>query len=39
MIDGKDHVTPYLYARWATHDLHVKDSGIMMPLLQVKQDF
>jgi Ni/Fe-hydrogenase subunit HybB-like protein len=27
-IDGKDHVTPYLYARWATPDLRVKDSGI-----------
>lgn len=27
-IDGKDHVQPYLYARWATADLHIKDSGI-----------
>src|ERR1700743_1366381 len=23
---GKSHIEPYLYARWATHDLHVKDS-------------
>src|ERR1700744_4608766 len=24
-VDGKAHVEPYFYARWATTDLHVKD--------------
>src|ERR1700744_6192666 len=27
-IDGKDHIEPYLYSAWATHDLTIKDSGI-----------
>lgn len=27
-VDGKAHIEPYLYARWATPDLHIKNSGI-----------
>ena len=27
-VEGKDHIEPYLYARWATPDLRIKDSGI-----------
>jgi hypothetical protein len=37
--NGKSHVTPYLYASWATHDLHVKDSGIYDNLVSGKSGF
>jgi hypothetical protein len=37
--DGKAHITPYLYASWATHDLHVKDSGIYDNLVSGKSGF
>lgn len=36
---GKSHIEPYLYARWATHDLHVKDSGIYDSLVSGKSGF
>ncbi|MGZ3764038.1 MAG: quinol:cytochrome C oxidoreductase [Mucilaginibacter sp.] len=36
---GKSHVTPYLYARWATHDLHVKDSGIYDHVIAGKEGY
>ncbi len=39
VIDGKSHVEPYLYANWATHDLHVKDSGIYDSLVDGKKGF
>src|SRR5579872_3369668 len=38
-IDGKDHIEPYLYANWATHDLHVKDSGIYDAVIEGKSGF
>jgi len=37
--DGKEHITPYLYASWATHDLHIKDSGIYDNLVSGKSGF
>ncbi|MEO6850992.1 MAG: quinol:cytochrome C oxidoreductase [Mucilaginibacter sp.] len=37
--DGKSHVMPYLYAGWATHDLHVKDSGIYDSVIAGKAGF
>jgi len=36
---GKSHIEPYLYARWATHDLHVKDSGIYDSVIEGKSGF
>ncbi|MGZ4001042.1 MAG: quinol:cytochrome C oxidoreductase, partial [Mucilaginibacter sp.] len=36
---GKSHIEPYLYARWATHDLHVKDSGIYDSVIVGKEGF
>src|SRR6195952_1223428 len=38
-IDGKDQIEPYLYARWATHDLHVKDSGIFDSVIAGKEGY
>jgi hypothetical protein len=38
-IDGKAHVEPYLYARWATADLHVKDSGIYDSVIAGKSGY
>jgi hypothetical protein len=38
-VDGKDHIEPYLYARWATHDLHVKDSGIYDHIIVGKEGY
>ena len=39
VVDGKSHIEPYLYARWATHDLHVKDSGIYDAVIEGKSGF
>ncbi|HVS91421.1 MAG TPA: hypothetical protein VHE59_05265 [Mucilaginibacter sp.] len=39
VIDGKSHVEPYLYARWATKDLIVKGSGIYDPVIYGKSGF
>lgn len=36
-VDG--HVQPYLYARWATHDLHVKGSGIYDSIIAGKEGY
>jgi len=38
-IDGKDHIQPYLYARWATPDLHIKDSGIYDHVIAAKEGY
>jgi len=38
-VDGKDHIEPYLYARWATKDLHVKDSGIYDAVIAGKSGY
>lgn len=37
--DGKEHVVPYLYAGWATHDLHIKDSGVFDNLIAGKSGY
>ncbi|MFI5159986.1 MAG: quinol:cytochrome C oxidoreductase [Sphingobacteriales bacterium] len=36
---GGNHVEPYLYARWATHDLHLKGSGIYDAVIVGKEGF
>ncbi len=36
---GANHVEPYLYARWATHDLHLKGSGIYDAVIVGKEGF
>ncbi|HXB13001.1 MAG TPA: quinol:cytochrome C oxidoreductase, partial [Bacteroidia bacterium] len=36
---GTSHVEPYLYARWATHDLHVKGSSIYDAVIVGKEGF
>lgn len=36
---GTSHVEPYLYARWATHDLHLKGSGIYDAVIVGKEGF
>jgi hypothetical protein len=36
---GASHVEPYLYARWATHDLHLKGSGIYDAVIVGKEGF
>jgi hypothetical protein len=36
---GKDHIEPYLYASWATHDLLVKGSGIYDAVIYGKSGF
>lgn len=38
-VDGKDHIEPYLYARWATKDLVVKGSGIYDPVIHGKSGY
>jgi hypothetical protein len=38
-VDGKDHIEPYLYARWASPDLLVKNSGIYDPIIYGKSGF
>ncbi|MGN6640169.1 MAG: quinol:cytochrome C oxidoreductase [Mucilaginibacter sp.] len=37
--NGIKNVEPYLYARWATHDLLVKGSGIYDPVIYAKSGF
>src|ERR1700761_6241141 len=37
--DGKSYVAPYLYARWATHDLTVKGSAIYDSVIAGKSGF
>lgn len=36
---GTTHVEPYLYARWATHDLHVKGNAIYDAVIAGKSGF
>jgi hypothetical protein len=36
---GTSHVEPYLYARWATHDLHVKGNDIYDAVIAGKSGF
>src|SRR5436305_628449 len=36
---GGSHVEPYLYARWATHDLHIKGSGIYDAVIASKSGY
>ena len=36
---GKSHIEPYLYARWATKDLTIKDSGIYDAVIAGKSGF
>src|SRR5947209_3497529 len=36
---GTSHVEPYLYARWATHDLHIKGSSIYDAVIVGKEGF
>jgi len=36
---GTSHIEPYLYARWATHDLHIKGSSIYDAVIVGKEGF
>ena len=36
---GTTHIEPYLYARWATHDLHVKGNDIYDAVIAGKSGF
>jgi hypothetical protein len=36
---GTSHIEPYLYARWATHDLHVKGNSIYDAVIVGKEGF
>src|SRR3569833_2353120 len=38
-VDGKTHIEPYLYARWASPDLKIKDSGIYDPVIAGKSGY